>query len=132
MALLCILPLLGAPMSKSGKKLICKIDVVLGDSAADTPKRKANNQNLHIVAVTGMAQGSSIERQGQTGLNKNELGSLHALFEWTANEQNMDTTAVKSLAEASMGVNDITKLSPNKYDEAIRFLVDLHDNGELR
>jgi len=58
-------------------------------------------------------------------LNKMELTAITAVVAYVAHTQNASETTVVSILTSQFGVTKVDTLPSQKYDEAIRFLVDL-------
>jgi hypothetical protein len=59
-------------------------------------------------------------------INQYELKAVSAVVAYVAHTQEVSEATVSSLLAATFGVDEIRALSPEYYDDAIRFLIDLH------
>lgn len=62
---------------------------------------------------------------GTNRLNAYELQAIYRVIAWVAVEQDTAETIVHTITAARFGVNDVGALPRKKYDDVIRFLVDL-------
>lgn len=62
---------------------------------------------------------------GLEPLNEYELWAIKNAFAWVAEEQNAGMETVQSMTESRFGVEDISVLPREDYDEVIHFLVKL-------
>ncbi len=58
-------------------------------------------------------------------LNELELTSIYALLAYTAHEHKISEETIRQIVTQHFGVEDVTKLPMTKYDEVIKFLVDI-------
>jgi len=97
-------------------------DVLAFDQRATTAKKKSAKkvtmQSSHHLA-------DRMQGYGLKALQKNELQSIYALFDWVANEQRSAKETVQAMTEVRFSVKDVTSLQQKDYDEVIKFLVDL-------
>jgi hypothetical protein len=80
------------------------------------------NQNEN--ALEELASGLSALCDAQL-LNPREQMSLNAMQAYAAYEQGVSEDVIKGLVEQRFGIADFAQLARERYDEAMRFLVDL-------
>ncbi len=64
-------------------------------------------------------------RQDAAALSARELASINALLAYTAQDRKIQEDIVRQAVTSRFGVDDITKIPSNVFEEAVRFLVDL-------
>ncbi len=66
-----------------------------------------------------------ISGKAEDTLNDLELTSIYALLAYTAHEHKLSEETIRNIVTQHFGVEDVTKLPMSKYDEVIKFLVDI-------
>ena len=65
---------------------------------------------------------------GRDRLNPVEMSAICSLLNWAANDRGCLVSVIEDCVNRRFGLSSFTQLSPEKYDEAVEFLIEIHSH----